>query len=186
MSNVQETQEDPGLIIVYGDDLTIHNALGQAGAPVQQGQTAADSAQALREYVYSVVLSAPIDEDGQVVKKAVIPGGPSFSNHYSTGWRRQNNSMSGETICYGQLHYDAVVGFSICPSCTTIGHCCQGLWWCRSGAGEHDSGSIWRWHIPHLIVADPTTSHTLYSLLCFVEEIHSSSTKNCLWWGGKS
>ena len=78
MSNVQETQEDPGLIIVYGDDLAIHNALGQAGAPVQQGQTAADSAQALREYVYSVVLSAPIDEDGQVVKKAVIPGGPVF------------------------------------------------------------------------------------------------------------
>ena len=71
----EEMQTDPGLIVVYGDDEAIHVALGRAGAPVPQGQTPALSARALREYIYSIILAAPIDEEEQVVKRAVVPGG---------------------------------------------------------------------------------------------------------------
>ena len=45
---------------MYASDQTLHDALNGLGAPVQQGATAADSAAALKEYIYRVILSTPV------------------------------------------------------------------------------------------------------------------------------
>ena len=64
-----ESKSDPGLVIMYAPDQTIHDALNGAGAPVQQGATAADSAAALKEYVYRTILSTPVSVDENGVDK---------------------------------------------------------------------------------------------------------------------
>ena len=62
-------ESDPGLIIMYASDQTLHDALNGPGVPVQQGATAADSATALKEYIYRVILSTPVSVDENGVDK---------------------------------------------------------------------------------------------------------------------
>jgi hypothetical protein len=64
-----ESESDPGLVIMYAPDQTIHDTLNHAGAPVRQGATAADSAAALKEYVYRTILSTPVSAEENGVDK---------------------------------------------------------------------------------------------------------------------
>ena len=52
-----ELEDDPGIIIVYATDETIHNALGQQGSPVPQGANAGASSTAFQEFVYQEILA---------------------------------------------------------------------------------------------------------------------------------
>ena len=45
-----EVEDDPGIIIVYASEETIHNALGQQGSPVPQGANAGASSTAFQDY----------------------------------------------------------------------------------------------------------------------------------------
>ena len=64
-----QSESDPGLVIIYAPDQTIHDALNQVGAPVGQGATPAASAAALKEYIYQTILSTPVSEDENGVNK---------------------------------------------------------------------------------------------------------------------
>ena len=63
-------EADLGLIIVYEDNETIHDALGQPGAPVTQGATPAASAEAFWEFVFRTVLSTQLDIEFNCLEKA--------------------------------------------------------------------------------------------------------------------
>ena len=52
-----EVEDDPGIIIVYAPEETIHNALGQRGSPVPQGANAGASSTAFQDYVYQEILA---------------------------------------------------------------------------------------------------------------------------------
>ena len=52
-----EVEDDPGIIIVYASEETIHNALGQQGSPVPQGANAGASSTAFQDYVYQEILA---------------------------------------------------------------------------------------------------------------------------------
>ena len=68
-SNNDSGESDPGLIIIYSSDQTLHDALGGPGAPVQQGASPAESAAALKQYIYSVILSTPVSVDANGVDR---------------------------------------------------------------------------------------------------------------------
>ena len=59
---MEEMEKDPGLIIHYGPDQVIHDALAQPNSPVPQGNTASASAAALKQYIYDVVLTTLVSE----------------------------------------------------------------------------------------------------------------------------
>ena len=63
-----EAEADPGLIIIY-DAEAVHDALGQANAPVQQGVDQAESVHNLQEYVYTQVLATPCSESEHCVER---------------------------------------------------------------------------------------------------------------------
>ena len=50
--------DDPGLVIVYGAALGVHQCLGQHGSPVQQGASAAASLVNLRAWVRQRIVDA--------------------------------------------------------------------------------------------------------------------------------
>ena len=54
----KEQEDDPGIIIVYTMDETIHQALGQPGSPVPQGPNAGASSIAFQEFVQREILAS--------------------------------------------------------------------------------------------------------------------------------
>ena len=73
-------EADPGLIIIYGNDQIIHDALGQAGAPIPQGATPAASADSFKEFVFTMILGTPIDIEFNCLEKATVGGVPEVSH----------------------------------------------------------------------------------------------------------
>ena len=65
-----QQEKDPGLIILYGADSIIHEALNEAGSPVPQAGSPAASAAALKDYIYNVVLTTPVSEEDNGVERA--------------------------------------------------------------------------------------------------------------------
>ena len=63
-----EAEADPGLIIVY-DPEAVHDALGQANAPAQQGVNQAESVHNFQEFVYTQVLATPCSESEHCVER---------------------------------------------------------------------------------------------------------------------
>ena len=74
-AQVVELATDPGLIILYDVD-AVHIALGQANSPVTQGATPGQSLDYLKQYVYTQILSTPISDKENAVRKCDTPGAP--------------------------------------------------------------------------------------------------------------
>ena len=69
MEPEKEMEKDPGLIIHYGPDQIIHNALAAQHSPVPQGDTPAESAAALKKFIYRLVLTTSVSESDNGVLK---------------------------------------------------------------------------------------------------------------------
>ena len=63
-----EAEEDPGLIIIY-DPEAVHEGLGQANAPVQQGNDMGESLRNFQAYVYRLILATPCSEMDHCVER---------------------------------------------------------------------------------------------------------------------
>ena len=61
--------------ILYDVD-AVHIALGQANSPVTQGATPGQSLDHLKQYVYTQILSTPISDKENAVRKCDAPGAP--------------------------------------------------------------------------------------------------------------
>ena len=67
--NEPQSENNPGLVILYAPDRIIHDALNQVGAPVRQAGTPEASATALKAYIYNIVLSTPVSEEENGVEQ---------------------------------------------------------------------------------------------------------------------
>ena len=64
-----QSENDPGLVILYAPDRIIHDALNQVGSPVSQAGTPEASAAALKAYIYNIVLTTPVSEEENGVEQ---------------------------------------------------------------------------------------------------------------------
>jgi len=86
MARMSVGADDPGLALEYGDDASIHAALGVTGSPVAQGATPAASAHALRAWVSATVFAVRAAVGPQGAGVALLGGGFSDAHfHHLTG-----------------------------------------------------------------------------------------------------